>query len=107
MGRPMTFKGRKPTSSSSSSSSTGEFINLLSVLYKLGFRFISKRRLLGKGAAMAVVDWTIWPFWISPGPVTRGWSKLEGKARWSSRHAPEELDSSELGPIQLKGCPGA
>src|SRR6218665_2067184 len=49
MGRPMTFRGRKPTSSSSS---TGEFINLLSVLYKLGFRFISKRRLLRKGAAI-------------------------------------------------------
>src|SRR6218665_539531 len=30
----MTFTGRKPTSSSSSSSSTGEFRNLLSVLYK-------------------------------------------------------------------------
>src|SRR6218665_1813548 len=49
-GRPMTFRGRKPTSTSSSS--TGEFINLLSVLYKLGFRFISKRRLLRKGAAI-------------------------------------------------------
>src|SRR6218665_372477 len=52
MGRPMTFKGRKPTSSSSSSSSTGESINLLSVRYKLGFRFISKRRLLRKGTAV-------------------------------------------------------
>src|SRR6218665_3468281 len=51
-GRPMTFRGRKPTSPSSSSSSTGEFRNLPSVLYKLGFRFISKRRLLRKGAAI-------------------------------------------------------
>src|SRR6218665_1890677 len=51
MGRPRTFKGRKPTSSSSSSS-TGEFRNLLSVLYKLGFRFISKRKLLRKGIAV-------------------------------------------------------
>src|SRR6218665_2634882 len=60
-----------------------------------------------EGQLSAVVDWTIWPFWTSPGQVTRGWSKLEGKARWPSRRAPEELDSSELGPIQLKGCPGA
>src|SRR6218665_2511899 len=51
-GRPWTFRGRKLTSSSSSSSSTGEFINLLSVLYKLGFRFFSKRRLLRKGTAV-------------------------------------------------------
>src|SRR6218665_339989 len=55
----------------------------------------------------AVVDRMIWPFWTSPWQVTRGWSKLECKARWPSRHAPEELDSSELGPIQCKGCPGA
>src|SRR6218665_3164018 len=60
-----------------------------------------------RGQLSAVVDWTIWPFWTSPGPVTRGWLKLEGKTRWPSKHAPEELDSSVLGPIQLKGCPGA
>src|SRR6218665_809158 len=29
--------------------------------------------------------------WTSPGQVTRGWSKLECKARWPSRHASEEL----------------
>src|SRR6218665_1898977 len=122
MSRPMTFRGRKPTSSSSfsfsssssstsssssSSSSTGEFISLLSVLYKLGFRFISKRRLLRKGAAIGGSGSDDLAVWSSPVQVTRGWSKLEGKARWPSRHAPEELDSSELGPIQLKGCPGA
>src|SRR6218665_97127 len=103
----MTFRDRKPTSSSSSSSSTGEFKNLLSVLYKLGFRFISKRRLLRKGTAvggsrsedLAVLDLSR--------ASDEGWSKLEGKARWPSRHAPEKLDSSELDPIQCKGCPGA
>ena len=50
MGRPMTFRGRKPTSSSSSS--TGEVRNLLSVLYEAGFCFICKRKLLRKGTAV-------------------------------------------------------
>src|SRR6218665_3586979 len=98
MGRPMTFRGRKPTSSSSSSS-TGELRNLLYVLYEAGFCFIFKRKLRVKGQLSAVVDRMIWPFWISPWQVTRG-SKLEGKARWPSTHAPEELNSFELGPIQ-------
>src|SRR6218665_3048759 len=99
MGRPMTFRGGKPTSSSSSSS-TGELRNLLSVLYEAGFCFICKRKLLRKGTAVGGSRSDDWPFWTSPGQVTRGWSKLECKARWPSRHASEELDSSELGPIQ-------
>src|SRR6218665_3677148 len=45
--------------------------------------------------------------WTSSGQVTRGWPTTECKARWPSRRAPEELNFSELGPIQLKGCPGA
>src|SRR6218665_834746 len=52
MGRPMTFRGRKPTSSSSSSSSTEEVGNLLSILSKAGFCFIFKHKLLRKGAAV-------------------------------------------------------
>ena len=94
----MTFRGRKPTSSSSFF--TGEFRNLLSVLCKLGFCFICKRKLLRKGTAvggsrsndLAVLDLS--------GVSDEGWSKMEGKARWPSRDASEELDFSELGPIQ-------
>src|SRR6218665_3943563 len=52
-----------------------------------------------KGQLSAVVDWTIWPFWTSRGKVTKEKSKIECKARWASRRAPEELSSSELGPI--------
>src|SRR6218665_660988 len=48
----MTFRGRKPTSSSSYSSSTGEFRNLLSVLCKHEFCFIFKRKLRRKGTAV-------------------------------------------------------
>src|SRR6218665_1281575 len=100
MGRPMTFRGRNPTSSSSSSSSTGEFRNLLSVLYKLGFRFISKRRLLRKGAAiggsrsddLAVLD-------LSKAR-DEGVVKAGGQGALAIKACPEELDSSELGPIQ-------
>ena len=98
MGRPMTFRGRKPTSSSSSSSSsssTGEFRHLLSVLYKVGFCFISKRRLLCKGAAIgssrsddvAVLDLSR--------ASDEGVVKAGGYSRWPSRHVPEKLDSSE------------
>src|SRR6218665_2594129 len=100
MGRAWTLRGRKPASSSSSSSSTGEFRNLLSVLYKAEFCFIFSLKLLRKGEVSAVVDRMIFPFWTSPLQVTRGWSKIECTARWPSRHASEELDSSELGPIQ-------
>jgi len=60
-----------------------------------------------KEEVSAVVDRMLWSFWASPWQVTRWWSKPEFEARWPSRHAPEELDSSELGPIQWKGCPGA
>src|SRR6218665_239360 len=52
MGRPMTCRGRKPTSSSASFSSTGEFRNLLSVLCTLEFCFICSLKLLRKGTAV-------------------------------------------------------
>src|SRR6218665_183975 len=79
MGRPMTFRGRKPTSSSSSSSSTGEFGNPLSVLCELEFCFICKRKLLRKGTAvgggrlddLAVLDLSM--------ASDEGWSTIEGK----------------------------
>src|SRR6218665_1041590 len=48
MGRPLTLRGRQPTSSYSSSS-TGEFRNLLSVLYKVGFCLICNLKLRRKG----------------------------------------------------------
>src|SRR6218665_824750 len=98
MGRPLTLRRRKPTSLSSSSSSTGEFRNLLSVLYEAGFCFICKRKLLRIGTAVSGGRLDNLAVWTSPWQVTRGWSKLEGKARWPSRHAPEALESSELGP---------
>jgi len=107
MGRPLTLRGRKPTSSSSSSS-TGEFRNLLYPSYiKLDFVSSVTSSFGVKGGVSAVVDRMLWPFWTSTWQVTRGWSQIECKARWPSRHASDELDSSELGPIQWKGCPGA
>src|SRR6218665_2897375 len=103
MGRPLTLRGRKPTSSSSSSSSTEEFRNLLSVLYKVGVCFICNLKFLCKWGGIGGSrsdDLANWPFWTSPSQITRGWSTTECKVRWPSRHAPEELDSSELAPIQ-------
>src|SRR6218665_314255 len=88
MGRPLTLRGRKPTSSSSvSSSSVGEFRNLLSVLYKVGFCFICNLKLLRKGRGiggsrsddLAVLDLSM--------ASDEGWSKIECNARWPSRHA--------------------
>src|SRR6218665_2739847 len=94
MGRPLTLRGRKPTSSSSSSS-TGEFRNLLYPSYiKLDFVSSVTSSFGVKGGVSAVVDRMLWPFWTSPWQVTRGWVQIECKARWPSRHASEELDSS-------------
>src|SRR6218665_540363 len=100
MGRPLTLRGRKPTSSSSSSSSTGEFRNLLSVLYKVGFCFVCNLKLLRKGTAVSGGRLDDFAVLDLSRASDEGVVKIECKARWLSRRSPEELNSSELGPNQ-------